>query len=213
MRWIIKKNSCKVEKDVFNSNSKFLLENIVVEHDLLSSYTFEQNVIYLSKLYVHMPYEIERKFLVSGAFKENATQLFRIHQGYLASGPKSTVRVRTKNDKGYLTIKGKTEPGSFTRYEFEKEIDLVDAMDLLKLSTELIIDKYRYIVPVGKHLFEVDVFLQENEGLVVAEVELSSEEETFERPAWLGKEVTGLKRFNNSHLAKYPYKDWTENEK
>lgn len=157
-----------------------------------------------------MPYEIERKFLVNGAFEHLAFSKKRIRQGYLASSNSATVRVRTKGDKGFITIKGKPEPGSFKRYEWEKEINFQDAEDLLSLCTGLLIDKYRHEIRVGAHIFEVDVFGAESEGLVVAEVELSDESENFERPAWLGEEVTGDKKYNNAFLSRHPFSEWDE---
>lgn len=158
-----------------------------------------------------MPYEIERKFLVTGAFEHLAFSKKRIKQGYLAFSQTSTVRVRTKGEKGYLTIKGKPALGSFTRYEWEKEIPLQDAEELLTLSIGGLIDKYRYEVKVGNHVFEVDEFLGANLGLLVAEVELTNEDEAYERPDWVGQEVTGDKRYNNSHLSAHPYTEWNTN--
>jgi adenylate cyclase len=156
-----------------------------------------------------MPYEIERKFLITGPFQQLAFSKKRIKQGYLAFSDRSTVRVRTKGNKGFITIKGKPTPGSFARYEWEKEIELKDAEDLLTLCIGSLIDKFRYEVKVGKHVFEVDEFLGANFGLFVAEVELSDENEDFERPDWIGQEVTNDKRYYNSHLSKHPYTEWT----
>jgi adenylate cyclase len=160
-----------------------------------------------------MPYEIERKFLVKDSFKEQALRRFRIQQGYLASGQLSNVRVRIKDNKGFLTIKGKTLPGGISRYEWEKEIPYDDAVELLKLCENSLIDKYRYEIQSGKHIFEVDEFLGNNQGLVVAEVELESEMEEFERPFWLGEEVSGDRKYNNSQLAKYPYSEWNKTDR
>lgn len=152
--------------------------------------------------------EIERKFLVKGNFKEQVTKSFRITQGYLNSHPERSVRVRIKNDKGYLTIKGIGDASGMKRMEWEREIDLQEAHELLKICEPGIIDKTRHIVPVGKHNFEVDEFYGDNEGLIMAEVELESEDEAFEKPDWLGKEVTGDKRYYNSRLKQEPFKTW-----
>ena len=155
-----------------------------------------------------MALEIERKFLVCGDYKHLATSSTRIRQGYLSSRSGCTVRVRLRADKGYLTIKGPAGEAGLSRYEFETEVPLSDARDLMLLCEPGIIDKHRYLVPVGHHVFEVDEFHGDNEGLVMAEVELGSEDEAYERPDWLGEEVTGDRRFYNSHLRKLPYKDW-----
>ncbi len=153
--------------------------------------------------------EIERKFLVlSDAFKTVAATQNRIVQGYLNSDPERTVRVRIKGNKGFLTIKGKGNASGTTRLEWEKEIPVSDAELLLPLCEKGMIDKIRYEVPVGKHVYEVDVFSGDNEGLVVAEIELNTEEESFEKPNWLGKEVTGEERYYNAFLSNSPYKNW-----
>lgn len=153
--------------------------------------------------------EIERKFLVlSDDFKIVTTTKNRIVQGYLNSDPERTVRIRIKGEKGYLTIKGKGNESGTTRLEWEKEIALNDAEQLLPLCEKGIIDKIRYEVPLGKHVYEIDVFSGDNEGLIVAEIELSSEDETFEKPNWLGKEVTGDKKYYNAYLSHHPFKTW-----
>jgi len=153
--------------------------------------------------------EIERKFLVlSDDFKTEAATKNRIVQGYLNSNPERTVRVRIKGNKGFLTIKGKGNASGTTRLEWEKEIPVSDAEQLLPLCEKGTIDKIRYEVSVGKHIYEVDVFAGDNEGLIVAEIELSSEDESFEKPNWLGKEVTGEERYYNAFLSNYPYKNW-----
>ena len=153
--------------------------------------------------------EIERKFLVnSDAFKNDALRKNHIAQGYLNSAPDRTVRVRIKGDKGYLTIKGKSNETGLSRFEWEKEIPLADAKALLLLCEKGIIEKNRYEVPVGKHLFEVDEFFGENEGLLLAEVELQSESEFFEKPHWLGEEVTQDQRYYNSYLSKNSFTSW-----
>lgn len=154
-----------------------------------------------------MSREIERKFLVSGDFKSQAFRSERIMQGYLSSVPERTVRVRIKGNEGFITIKGKSNASGLTRYEWEKEIPVDEARELLQLSEPGMIDKTRYLVQVGKHVFEVDEFYGENEGLILAEIELQSEDEPFEKPEWLGKEVTGDTRYYNAMLSKKPYKN------
>ena len=153
--------------------------------------------------------EIERKFLVESTdFIKESTVNNRIVQGYLNSNPERTVRVRIKGNKGFLTIKGKGNESGTTRFEWEKEIALSEAEALLQLCESGIIDKIRYEIPIGKHTFEVDVFSDENQGLIIAEVELSSENEFFEQPNWLGKEVTGDKKYYNSYLSENPFCTW-----
>lgn len=160
-----------------------------------------------------MPLEIERKFLVNGDYKSLATSQSRIRQGYILSGGGRTVRVRLRDEKGYLTIKGPSLNGGLSRYEFEKEITKDEALSLLMLCEPGTVDKTRWLVPVGDHVFEVDEFYGENEGLVVAEVELRSEDEPYERPPFLGKEVTGDRKYYNSHLRQYPYSKWKDDER
>ena len=153
--------------------------------------------------------EIERKFLVtSDAFKRDFVRKNYIAQGYLNSTPERTVRVRIKGETGYLTIKGKSNETGLSRFEWEKEIALAEAKALLQLCEKGIIEKNRYEVKVGEHLFEVDEFFGENEGLLIAEVELQSESENFEKPNWLGKEVTQDQRYYNSNLSKNPFLNW-----
>ena len=152
--------------------------------------------------------EIERKFLVSGDFKPFVSKNIRITQGYLSSVPERTVRVRIKGDKGYITIKGAGDENGVSRFEWEKEIPISEAQELLKLCEPGVIDKTRYLVPFGNHIFEVDEFYGENEGLTVAEIELASEDEYFEKPSWLGQEVTGDLKYYNAMLAKNPYTKW-----
>lgn len=153
--------------------------------------------------------EIERKFLVtSTAFLDDYTRCNRIVQGYLSSSHERTVRVRIKGEQGFLTIKGKSNESGLSRYEWEKEIPIEEAEQLLLLCEKGVIDKTRYEVIVGTHLFEVDVFVGDNDGLIIAEVELNSEDETFEKPNWLGEEVTNDIRYYNSYLSKKPYKNW-----
>lgn len=158
-----------------------------------------------------MGLEIERKFLVKADFKSNAYTSIRIVQGYLSSVPERTVRVRIKGDKAYLTIKGIGNNGGLTRYEWEKEIPVNDAEDLLKLCEPGIIDKVRYLVKSDRHTFEVDEFYGDNEGLTVAEIELTDEDEHFLRPDWLGEEVTGDSKYYNASLIKNPYNKWIKN--
>ena len=157
---------------------------------------------------MNMAQEIERKFLVSGDYKASAYKASRISQGYLCSDPARTVRVRLKDGKGFLTIKGAGDESGMSRFEWEKEISADDAKALLEICEPGVIDKTRHLVKVGGHTYEVDEFHGDNEGLTVAEIELSDEAEAFERPSWLGKEVTGDARYYNSALAKHPYKDW-----
>ena len=155
-----------------------------------------------------MAQEIERKFLVKGEFKSEAFKATRITQGYLSSVPERTVRVRIKGDKGFITIKGIGNASGASRYEWEKEIPVEDVQELLKICEPGVIDKTRYLVKAGERIFEVDEFYGDNEGLTMAEVELPSEDAAFDRPAWLGEEVTGDSRFYNSMLMKNPYKNW-----
>lgn len=160
-----------------------------------------------------MPLEIERKFMVVGDYKKFATSHSRIMQGYICSGRGRTVRVRLRDDKGYLTIKGPSLNGGLSRYEFEKEITRDEALSLMRLCEPGIIDKIRWLVPQGNHTYEVDEFFGDNAGLVVAEVELRSEDEYFEHAPFLGVEVTGDRKYYNSSLRTYPYKDWKPEEK
>ena len=153
--------------------------------------------------------EIERKFLVnSKSFKTEAFKDTRIIQGYVNSNQQRAVRVRLKGDVGYLTIKGESSKNGLSRFEWEKEISKSEAKDLLKLCESGVIDKIRYEVKVGKHIFEVDEFFGDNKGLIVAEVELNDENETFEKPEWLGEEVSGQIKYYNSQLSKQPYNTW-----
>lgn len=153
--------------------------------------------------------EIERKFLVkSDAFKEQATTQNRIVQGFLNTHPERTVRVRIRGELGFLTIKGKSNTSGTSRFEWEKEIDVAAAESLLELCEVGSIDKTRYEILIGKHTYEVDEFHKENQGLTIAEIELSDENEIFEKPDWLGEEVTGIVKYYNSQLCKKPYSDW-----
>lgn len=155
-----------------------------------------------------MANEIERKFLVNGDFRAQVQQRQRITQGYLSSVPERTVRVRIKGDKGFITIKGIGSASGASRYEWEKEVPLSDVEELLKICEPGVIDKVRHLVPYGKHTFEVDEFFGDNEGLIIAEVELAHEADDFAKPAWLGEEVTGQTRYYNAMLMKQPFKTW-----
>lgn len=155
-----------------------------------------------------MPQEIERKFLVKGEYKSQAYAHSRIVQGYICSARGRTVRVRIRDGRGYLTIKGAADATGVSRYEWEKEIRLNDAKELMKLCEPGVIDKNRYLIRSGKHVFEVDEFYGENEGLTLAEVELTAEDEPFVKPDFIGQEVTGDVRYYNSQLMKHPYKEW-----
>lgn len=153
--------------------------------------------------------EIERKFLVkSDAYKKEATSRERIVQGFLNRNPERTVRVRIKGDCGFLTVKGISNKVGTSRFEWEKEIDVEEADELLRLCEEGVIEKTRFEIPLGDFIFEVDEFQGANEGLVVAEIELQGENDKFERPDWLGEEVTGQVKYYNSILSEQPYKTW-----
>ncbi len=152
--------------------------------------------------------EIEKKFLVKGDFKPFISKQTRIVQGYLSSVPERTVRIRIKGDKGFITVKGIGNLSGASRYEWEKEIPISETEELLKICEPGVIDKTRFLVKVGPHTFEVDEFYGENNGLVLAEIELGSETESFEKPAWLGEEVTGDTRYYNSMLMKNPFTRW-----
>lgn len=153
--------------------------------------------------------EIERKFLVKDdSFKREAFTENHIAQGYLSSIPERTVRVRIKGNKGFLTIKGISNESGLSRFEWEKEVPVEEAKNLLLLCEKGVIDKTRFEVKSGNHVYEIDVFHGENEGLVIAEIELNSESETFEKPSWLSNEVTNDKRYYNSYLSNNPYKNW-----
>ena len=153
--------------------------------------------------------EIERKFLVkSEAYKALASKQYRIVQGFLNSNPERVVRVRIKEDKGFLTVKGKSDISGLTRFEWEMEISLEDAENLLKICEKGSIEKIRYEVIVEGKTFEVDEFFGNNKGLTIAEIELEDKLETFKRPSWLGEEVTGQTQYYNSNLIENPYSNW-----
>jgi adenylate cyclase len=153
--------------------------------------------------------EIERKYLVvSDDFKNDYIRKNEIAQGYLSSHPERTVRVRIKGEKGFLTIKGKGNETGISRFEWEKEIPVEEAKKLLKLCEKGVIEKTRYEVQSGKHVVEIDVFYGENEGLILAEIELENENDSILKPNWLGKEVTNDERYYNSYLSQNPFKNW-----
>lgn len=155
-----------------------------------------------------MAQEIEKKFLVKGDFKSSVSKEMRITQGYLSSVPERTVRVRVKGDKGFITIKGIGNKSGASRYEWEKEIPVSEVNELLNICEPGVIDKTRYQVNHDGLTFEVDEFYGDNDGLTIAEVELSSEDQQFSKPEWLGEEVTGDVKYYNSMLMKNPYKNW-----
>lgn len=157
-----------------------------------------------------MPQEIERKFLVQDGWRTESHRQTRIVQGYLSSVPGRSVRVRIAGEQGYLTIKGAANGSGVSRYEWEREIPVDEAEALLALAEPGVIEKIRHLVAAGPHTFELDEFFGDNAGLVVAEIELGAEDETFERPPWLGMEVTGDRRYYNSSLVKQPYRSFAE---
>lgn len=152
--------------------------------------------------------EIERKFLVTGEFRDKAVRCHHIEQGYIACANGRTVRVRIRDDQGFLTIKGPSDRTGMSRFEFEKEITLEEAVRLMSVCLPGRIVKERYLVPDGPHTVEVDVFHAENEGLILAEIELRSEMEEYIRPDFLGQEVTGDHRYSNAYLSTNPYAYW-----
>ena len=155
-----------------------------------------------------MAIEIERKFLVQGDYKSQAVSSARIMQGYISASPERSVRIRIRGNEGFLTIKGASDASGLNRYEFEQKLTLPDAEALMKLCLPGVIHKIRYLIPAGAHTWEVDEFLDDNAGLVMAEIELQHENDTFPKPDWLGEEVTGDVRFYNAMLSKNPYKNW-----
>ena len=153
--------------------------------------------------------EIERKFLVSSkAFKDEAQNSYRIVQGFLNTDPERTVRIRLKDQQGFITVKGKSSKDGLSRFEWEKEISGTEAQNLLELCEEGVIDKIRYEIVYGNHIFEVDEFLGKNSGLIIAEIELNHPTEIFKKPQWLGEEVTGQVKYYNAQLSKEPYNTW-----
>ena len=156
-----------------------------------------------------MNIEIERKFLVKNLnYKSESFEKKHIKQGYLNSDKNRTVRIRVSNNTGFITIKGKSNKNGTSRFEWEKEIPVTEAEELLLLCEPTIIEKTRYLIKVGYHTFEVDEFAGDNSGLVVAEVELNAEDEVFEKPNWLSKEVTGDLKYYNSSISKLPFINW-----
>ncbi len=155
-----------------------------------------------------MNLEIERKFLVEGDFKPFVAGENRIVQGYLCSTPGRSVRIRISGGRGILTIKGMSNESGMSRFELERELSLSDAEALMKLCEPGMIEKTRFLVPAGRHIFEIDVFHGENAGLTLAEIELSEETELFEKPPWLGQEVTGRIEYYNSSLMRNPFSRW-----
>lgn len=149
--------------------------------------------------------EIERKFLVENLdFKQEAHQQTLLVQGYLNSEPSRTVRIRVSNQQAWITIKGKSSADGTSRFEWEKEIPLQEARELLTLCEEFLIEKTRYLVKFGEHVFEVDEFHGKHQGLIIAEIELNAPNEAFQKPAWLGKEVTGNQKYYNAYLKSHP---------
>ena len=156
-----------------------------------------------------MSLEIERKFLVkNNDFKKVAFQQKTLQQGYLNSDKHRTVRVRISDNEGFITIKGVSNASGTTRFEWEKEIDVEEAKQLLALCEPNIIEKTRFLVKNGTHIFEIDEFFGANKGLQIAEIELTAENEVFEKPSWLGKEVTGNPIYYNASLSKFPFSSW-----
>lgn len=156
-----------------------------------------------------MAIEIERKFLVkNNNFKEQAFTKQKISQGFLSSVPERTVRVRILGELAFITIKGLGNASGASRFEWEKEIEVKEALDLLKICEPGTIHKTRFYVQSNHHVLEVDEFYDDNEGLIIAEIELTDEDEQFQKPAWLGKEVTGVSKYYNSALIQNPFKDW-----
>lgn len=156
-----------------------------------------------------MNIEIERKFLVKGDYKKFAIKSYKIAQGFLSSAPERTVRIRIKDALGFITVKGVSNQTGTSRFEWEKEITLKEAEELLAICEPSIIEKIRHIIPTNDNLFfEVDEFMGENTGLLIAEIELPNEHFIFEKPKWLGNEVTGELKYYNSVLSKNPYSNW-----
>lgn len=154
--------------------------------------------------------EIERKFLVTSTeYKDLAFAKIQMAQGYLSSHPERSVRVRIADERGWLTIKGKGNDSGTTRFEWEKEIPLTEAVSLIELCENGVVEKFRHKVKIGSHIAEVDEFLGDNAGLVIAEIELKSEDEYFQKPDWLGREVTGESQYYNAAISNNPFKNWS----
>lgn len=206
-----KQRICRIAKTKFSTrdgwvHAKYLLYFEQNERHLVGK---KSNVNYLQAIERIMAQEIERKFLVKGAYKKYAITKTKIVQGFLSTVPERTVRVRINDDKGFLTVKGIGNKSGASRYEWEKEISLEDAKDLMAICEPGVIEKTRYLIKAAEDLiFEVDEFYGENEGLTVAEIELPSEDTEFSKPEWLGAEVTGKVNYYNSMLMKNPFKNW-----
>lgn len=156
-----------------------------------------------------MSLEIERKFLVKNdEFKNASFQQKTLKQGYLNSDKNRTVRIRIADNQAFITVKGISNDAGTTRFEWEKEIEVKEATEMLSLCDPTIIEKTRFLVKNGQHIFEIDEFYGDNKGLIVAEIELNFENETFEKPSWLGEEVTGIVKYYNANLSKLPFCDW-----
>ena len=156
-----------------------------------------------------MAVEIERKFLVkNNSFKQESFAEKSMKQGYLNSNKNRTVRIRITDDKAFITVKGNSNSTGVSRFEWEKEIDKLEAEELLLLCETTIIEKNRFYVKSRQHVYEIDEFFGDNYGLIIAEVELKNEDEAYTKPLWLGEEVTGRKKYYNSKLSKNPFKDW-----
>lgn len=156
-----------------------------------------------------MNIEIERKFLViNSSFKEVSIHSTYLKQGYLSLDKSRTVRVRIADDKAYLTIKGISNDTGMSRFEWEREIGIDDAHSLMSLALPGVVEKTRFIVPLDGYTWEVDEFLGDNSGLIIAEIELRSESESFQLPSFLGREVTGDSRYYNSYISQHPYSTW-----
>jgi len=158
-----------------------------------------------------MAIEIERKFLVNTTdFKKESFQKIYIKQGFLNSNKNRVVRIRITNTDGYITIKGKSFDEGTSRFEWEKEISKKEAESLMQLCETTPIEKNRYHVKNDEYVFEIDEFLGENKGLIIAEIELKSKNTVFNKPQWLGKEVTGKKKYYNSMLSNKPFSTWNK---
>ena len=181
------------------------LNEYTILHDSLSSM---RNLDKLEEIQLTGDIFFPKGWLSSSVGRYSSKEAFAIVQGFLNTHPGRTVRVRIKGNKGYLTVKGEGNTSGTTRFEWEKEITTDEARALVDLCEPGILEKIRYEVPVGKHLYEVDEFFGENKGLVVAEIELKDEEENFIKPDWLGKEVTGEVKYYNSQLSKRPFLKW-----
>lgn len=155
-----------------------------------------------------MATEIERKFLVKGDFRPFVSGFYLIKQGYICRSKSKSVRIRIRNDQAFLTIKGASSDNGLSRYEFEQPVTVAEANELFKLCEPGMIEKERFIVPYQGHNWEVDLFLGENKGLIIAEIELSAADETFYTPEWVGEEVTGQQKYYNSMLTLHPYNQW-----